>query len=307
MPDAERFSGSKIIEDYEIYLLRERGLAASTITRYSTHAQRFLKQISQERLANQEMVGIEQISAIVRTEARKVSTKTLQLLTTALRCFLRFLLREGLITTDLASCVPPARSREQTVLQRYLPSEQVERILDSCDRTTAIGRRDHAILLLLARLGLRATEVVALTLDDIDWRAGELLVKGKGKFHDRLPLPHDVGAAVAAYLQQDRRSETRRLFVPIKGPHMVFTSGASINVILARALRRAGLQAPNKGIGSHLLRHSLATSMLRRGATLAEIGSVLRHRSAQTTTLYAKVDIEGLRSIALPWPVEVQS
>lgn len=306
MLGAEGHFASLTVNEYERYLIRERGLAASTSALYLRVARWFLGQAGQSS-PNQGAIGAEQISAFMMGEARRVCTHTLQGTASALRSFLTFLLRQGLIVTDLASSVPTARSWALAALPRYIPSDQVERLLESCDQTTGVGRRDYAILLLLARLGLRATEVVALTLDDIDWRAGELLVRGKGYIQDRLPLPYDVGAALTAYLRQDRRSRTRRLFVPIKGPQITFTSGASINVILGRALRRAGLRAPVKGIGSHLLRHSLATSMLRRGATLAEIGSVLRHRSAETTAIYAKVDIEGLRSIAPLWPLEVQS
>jgi site-specific recombinase XerC len=237
MPDAGRDFESQLEREYESFLIRERGLAATTRARYLAEVRRFLGQGSGQCSANQVVIGAEQISAFLISEARRVSTHTLQMTTTALRSFLRFLLRQGLIATDLASSVPAARSWALAALPRYLPSDQVERLLESCDRTTSVGRRDYAILLLLARLGLRATEVVALTLDDVDWRAGELLVRGKGSIHDRLPLPHDVGEALTAYLQQDRRGETRRLFVPIKGPQVMFTSGASINVILKRALR----------------------------------------------------------------------
>lgn len=304
MPDAMTESDS-LLREYEGYLTRERGLAAATRAGYLGTVGRFLEQGSRQHSANLRAMGAEQISAFMMSEAHRVCTHTLQLRATALRSFLRFLFRQGVIATDLASSVPTARSWRLAALPKYLLPDQVELLLKSCDHTTSTGRRDYAILLLLARLGLRATEVVALTLDDIDWRAGELLIRGKGYVLDRLPLPHDVGAAFTAYLQQDRRGKTRHLFVPIKGPQTTFTNGASINAILRRALRRAGLQMPAKGIGVHVLRHSLATSMLRRGATLAEIGSLLRHRSANTTRIYAKVDIEGLRSIAQPWPLRV--
>lgn len=307
MPDVKSHFESLTERDYEGYLIRERGLAAKTRARYLWIVRRFLGQSSGQHPVDLSTIGAEQLWAFMMEEARSSGTKTLQVTTTALRSFLRFLFRQGLIATDLAGSVPAARSWKQADLPRYLPTDQVERLLESCDCTTSIGRRDHAILLLLARLGLRANEVVALTLDDIDWRAGEILVRGKGYIHDRLPLPNDVGEALAAYLRQDRRGETRRLFIRSKGPQDGFKDGEAINEVLKRALRRTGLHTPAKGIGSHLLRHSLATSMLRRGASLREIGAVLRHRSANTTVIYAKVDIEGLRSIALPWPLEVQS
>jgi len=302
MPETTKYFES-VMGEYESYLIRERGLAPATRVRYLESIGRFLKQ----RHDNLGVIDADQVSAFIMNEARRVCTITLRMTATVLRSFLRFLFRQGVIATDLASSVPAARSWTLAALPRYLPPDQVEQLLESCDRTTSIGRRDYAILLVLSRLGLRATEVVALTLDEVDWRAGEFLVRGKGYIHDRMPLPHDVGVALTEYLQHDRRSATRCLFVPIKGPQITFTDGASINAILRRALGRAGLKAPAKGIGTHLLRHSLATNMIRRGATLAEIGSVLRHRSANTTRIYAKVDIEGLRSIAPPWPLKVQS
>ncbi len=306
MPDVKIHFDFPTDLDYEGYLIRERGLAAKTRARYLWTVRRFLGQNS-EHPVDLSAMGAEQISGFMMGETRSSGTKALQVTATALRSFLRFLFRQGLIATDLAGAVPAARSWKQTTLPRYLPSGQVEQLLESCDRTTSIGRRDHAILLLLARLGLRATEVVALTLDDIDWRAGEILVRGKGYIHDRLPLPNDVGEALAAYLDQDRRGKTRRLFIRSKGPQDGFRDGQAVNEVLKRALKRVGLQTPAKWVGSHLLRHSLATSMLRHGASLREIGAVLRHRSANTTVIYAKVDIEGLRSIALPWPLEVHS
>jgi len=175
-------------------------------------------------------------------------------------------------------------------------------VLRACDRQTSIGRRDYAILLLLARLGLRAGEVVALRLEDIDWRAGEILVRGKGLLHDRMPLPADVGKALASYLRRDRPAcQTRRVFVCMKAPHRGLAACATLPTIVRCAIERANLHPPSKG--AHLLRHSLATSMLRSGATMGEIGEVLRHRNPNTTEIYAKVDFEGLRSLAHPWPV----
>jgi site-specific recombinase XerD len=231
----------------------------------------------------------------------------MQLEANALRSFLRFLFLRGWIATDLARSVPTVPDRSGATLPRYLPADQVEKLINSCDRQTAIGRRDYAILLLLARLGLRGREVVTLTLDDIDWHAGDLVVRGKGDIVHRLTLPHDVGRALATYLRRDRQAETRRIFVPVRNPKSGFKDGQAINAIVHQALKRARLEMPTKGVGAHVLRHSLATTMLRRGASLSEIGQILRHRSANTTAIYAKVDIEGLRSIARPWPMEARS
>ncbi|MCH7565905.1 MAG: tyrosine-type recombinase/integrase, partial [Gemmatimonadetes bacterium] len=184
----------------------------------------------------------------------------------------------------------------------YLSVEEIEDLLDACDQSTRTGRRDYAILVLLARLGLRAGEVVALELDDIDWRAGEIVVRGKGLLHDRLPLPPEVGEALAAYLRWHRPPvSTRRVFVRMRAPLRGFAGPSTVSTIVRRALDRAGLNPPLKG--AHLLRHSLATGMLRSGASMAEIGEILRHRSPNTTEIYAKIDFVGLRPLAQPWPV----
>jgi integrase/recombinase XerD len=186
-------------------------------------------------------------------------------------------------------------------LPKALPAEQVERLLASCDRGTPTGRRDYAILMLLARLGLRGGEVSALTLESIDWECGEIVVHGKGQRLARLPLPADVGSALADYLRQDRPAcSTRRVFIRVQAPRRGFISPSVICCIVRRALKRAGLTPVFKG--AHLLRHSLATDPLRRGASLVEIGQLLRHSQPNTTQIYAKADIGALRTIALPWP-----
>ena len=220
---------------------------------------------------------------------------------TAIRSFCRFLFRYGETKRDLAGAIPTVPAWRLAELPRYLEADDVERVVQACDRSTSVGRRDYAILLLLARLGLRAGEVIALELDDIDWRAGVLTVRGKGRYHDDLPLPPDVGEALATYLRQDRPPcTTRRVFIRSRAPHRGFAHPSSLSTIVCRAVQRAGLHPNHKG--AHLLRHSLATGMLRRGASMAEIGQVLRHRAPNTTEIYAKVDLQGLRSLALPWP-----
>jgi integrase/recombinase XerD len=179
--------------------------------------------------------------------------------------------------------------------------EDVNCLLQSCDRSTAKGQRDYAILLLLARLGLRAGEVAALTLDDLDWEAGKLLIRGKGARQDRLPLPHEVGEALAIYLRYGRPpTAVRHVFVRMRAPRRGFINGQAVGTIVRRTLVQAGLNAALKG--AHLLRHSLATELLRNGASLTEIGEVLRHQHIETTRIYAKVDQDTLRTLALPWP-----
>ena len=158
------------------------------------------------------------------------------------------------------------------------------------------------MLLLVARLGLRAPEVIAIGLDDVDWRAGTILIRGKGKRHDRMPLPKDAGEAIVDYIRNGRRGRSRLLFVSSKAPYSPFVDAQIVNVLLHEAFDRTGLTPPQNYVGSHVLRHSLATDMLHKGATLGEIGDVLRHRSRASTTIYAKHDIEGLRSIAWDWP-----
>lgn len=220
---------------------------------------------------------------------------------TALRSFFRFLLRTGDVEIDLSSCVLSVAQGRGSSIPRFIGQEEVERLLRACDPESRVGRRDYAILLLLARLGLRASEVLALELSDVDWRAGEITVPGKGKTRERLPLPQDVGEALAAYLRRDRPPcSPRRVFTCMRAPHRGFANPSTVSTIVMRALERAELRPPVRG--AHLLRHSLATGMLRRGASLREIGQVLRHRSQNATEVYAKVDFAALRSVAQPWP-----
>jgi site-specific recombinase XerD len=222
---------------------------------------------------------------------------------TALRSFFRFLFLHGQTECDLAGAVPAVPQWRLAEVPKYLSPEDVEQVVRVCQRDSAVARRDHALLLLLARLGLRASEVIALELDDVDWRAGVLKVRGKGGQHDCLPLPADVGEAIATYLRHHRPPcTTRRLFIRTRAPHRGFAHPSSISTIVCRALKKAGLQPGC--MGAHVLRHSLATGMLRCGASLDEIGEVLRHRLPSTTEIYAKVDIRGLRSLALPWPTK---
>jgi integrase/recombinase XerD len=223
---------------------------------------------------------------------------------THLRSFFQYLFAQGLTTTNLSLCVPRAHKPWGARLPRYLSPDQVEAVLASVRTNPRRGARDYAMLLLMARLGLRAPEVIAIQLDDIDWRAGELLVRGKGQRHDRLPIPPDVGEAISKYLREGRTSATTRtLFVTHRAPNRPFKDSQVINAILKEAFAATGVKPPTPYVGSHVLRHSLATNMVRAGASLEEIGDLLRHRSRATTMIYAKLDTDGLRSIAQPWPV----
>lgn len=218
---------------------------------------------------------------------------------TGLRSLLGFLHLRGLVSGPLAAAVPATASWRLSGLPRALEPEQLQALLESCDRASPGGRRDYAVLVMLARLGLRAGEVAALKLEDVDWRVGELVIAGKGRRAERLPLPEDVGEAIVCYLRDGRPATTqdRSLIVRVRAPHLGLTGGGITQIVFAAA-GRAGLGP----IHSHRLRHTAATAMLRAGASLEEIGQVLRHRQALTTAIYAKVDRDALRQLARPWP-----
>jgi len=286
---------------YEKHLRAERGLTTATVVNYLPFVQRFLTERFGERPLSLRDLAPSDTSSFILRHAHSVSAGRAKLLVTALRSFFRFLLQRGEIDVDLAAAVPTVADWRLSTVPKYLAAEEIERLLGSVDRGTATGRRNYAILLLLARLGLRAGEVVALDLEDIDWRAGKILVRGKGLLHDRLPLLPEVGEALAAYLRADRpKSPVRQVFLCMKAPYRGFAGPSTVSTIVRRALERAGLHPPTKG--AHLLRHSLATGMLNCGASMAEVGELLRHRASNTTEIYAKVDFHGLRSLAQPWP-----
>jgi site-specific recombinase XerD len=279
----------------------ERGLLVNTILQYHLFVRKFLLEHFRGRPFLLKTIKASDISAFVLRHAPNESVWTTQAMTTAFRSFFRFLFQKGEVRADLAAAVPTVANWRLSTVPRYLAPKEVKRVLKSCDLGTAIGRRNYAILLLLARLGLRAGEVVALQLEDINWRAGEILIRGKGLLHDRMPLSADVGKALASYLRRDRPAcQTRRVFVRMRAPHRGFAKHSAVSMIVRSSLGRANLHPKLKG--AHLLRHSLATSMLHAGATMREIGEVLRHRSPDTTEIYAKVNFDGLRPLAHPWP-----
>jgi len=291
-----------IERDYEGFLLKERALTEASVDQYLPVVRRFLShRFGNGGLALRKLSASEVIN-FVQHDARSRGRRSAQLMTTVLRGFLGFLLREGRIVTNLAAAVPTIAGWRLSELPRFLEAAQVERLLHACDRRTETGKRDYAILLLLARLGLRAGEVAGLNLEDVDWNAGQLCIRGKGARIDRLPLFHDVGQAIAEYLQRGRpHCSSKRVFIQSKAPYIGFGSPPSaICGIVRRALSRAGLQPRHKG--AHLLRHSLATRMLGQGASLMQIGQVLRHEQPDTTEIYAKVNLHALRALAQPWP-----
>jgi site-specific recombinase XerD len=287
--------------EYARYLSQERGLSEASLANYVPLVHRFLTDRFGHGPLRLDQLQLHDVTDYVLQQATVFRSRRSQLLVSALRSFFRFLRQRGEIELDLAAAVPTVAHWRLSSLPKYLPPEQIEQILQSCDQRTVVGQRDYTVLLLLARLGLRAGEIVHLCLEDLDWDAGLLTVRGKGGQAARLPLPTEVGSALARYLRDGRpRCSTRRVFIRMKAPHSGFASSVAIDSLLRRALKRANLLPAFKG--SHLLRHSLATRMLRNGASMAEIGQLLRHRQAQTTEIYAKVDPTALGALAQPWP-----
>ena len=297
---------NRIFNEFEAYLRTERGLAPKSIVRHLPVIRRFLHEVCPAGEGDLGKISQEEVIRYIERHAQDWSPITGKAMCWSLRAFLRYLHHQGLNPCALADCVPSMRRRKFASLPTFLPAAQVQRALDGCDLATPMGRRDYAILMMLAKLGLRASEVATLTLDDIDWRTGEMLVRAKGRQRARMPIPPDVGAAVVAYLRNGRpKSSCRQLFIRILAPHVGFASGCAITMIAKTALDRAGITGCAHR-GAHIFRHSLATELLRSGATLTEIGQLLRHESHDTTRIYAKVDIEALRTLSLPWPGRAQ-
>ena len=292
------------LERYRRYLKVERGLGNGTARGYVDAVRPFLRgRASSDGLAlNLADLSAADIIGFVVARCPDQSRGAAKLTVSALRSLLGFLHVEGLIERPLAMAVPAVAAWRLAGLPKGLEAAEVGSLLASCDRGTVNGRRDFAVLTMLVRLGLRAGEVATLRLDDLDWRAGEIVVSGKASRVERLPLPADVGEAVAEYLRHGRpaTAQGRAVFVRVKAPHRALGSGG-VTQIVAAAARRAGLGR----LHAHRLRHSAATQMLRAGASLLEIGQLLRHRRAATTAIYAKVDREALRTIARPWPTGV--
>jgi site-specific recombinase XerD len=296
----------QIFQEFSDYLRRERGLAPKSIVRHLPVINRFLREVCPAGADDLGKIRQEDVIRYIECHARDWSADTGKSMCSSLRGFLRYLHHRGLNPLALAACVPSIRRWKLASLPTYLSAAQVQKALDGCDRTTAMGRRDYAILMMLAKLGMRAAEVATLTLDDIDWRSGEMLIRAKGRQRARMPIPPDVGAAVVAYLRKDRpTSACRRLFLRSLAPHVGFASGCAITMIAKTALERAGIRGYAHQ-GAHIFRHSLATELLRSGATLSEIGQLLRHESHDTTRIYAKVDIDALQTLSLPWPGRAQ-
>jgi site-specific recombinase XerD len=300
-PPEPRNCRQRFVDEYRRYLLGERGLAETSLRNYVPFAEQLLySRFGQSGMNLSELTAMD-VTKFVQDRVRQLSSGRAKLLVTALRSFLRYLRHRGEISIDLAGCVPAVAVWSLSTLPKFLPAGTVQRILDHCERDTPDGKRNYAILLLLARLGLRACEIVSLSLDDIDWDNGRVTIRCKGGRWAQLPLPADVGEAIAIYLRSGRPGcVCRHVFLRHRAPIHGFSHSITVSTIVRRALIRTGIDSARKG--AHLFRHTLATDLLRNGASLDEIGELLRHRSPNTTALYAKVDLIALRTLALAWP-----
>jgi len=289
-----------LLDGFAGHLRRERGVTALTVEAYVSDVRRFL---AGRDVSDLSALTAAEVSKAVLGQMAGRSPATVRRYGCGLRSFLRYCHLVGLIERDLSAAVLPVSGRRRSLLPQGISPTESRALLGACDRRRAVGRRDYAVIVLILRLGLRANEVATLRLDDLDWRAGQLTVHGKGGTLDQLPLPVDVGEAIATYLRRGRpRSLAREVFLQLRPPHVGLARGG-VTAIVASAARRAGLGV----VRAHRLRHTTATDMLRAGAPLAEIGQVLRHRSPGSTAIYARVDVERLRTIARPWPTEAGS
>jgi len=286
---------------YEQYLREARGLAEATIVSYVPFISHFLKDCFEDGPVTLSALSARDVVSFVQRQARRLHRKRAKLMTSALRSFLKYTQFHGEMVLDLAAAVPVVPNWSMASIPRAISPDQAKQLLDSIDQHTAVGRRDYAILLLLARLGLRSNEVALLELDAIDWNTGTFSVRSKSGLRNEFPLPFVVGKAIAAYLRDGRPvSASRRVFLRAKAPIRGFRGASAVGSIVRHALKRTGIKAPT--YGTHQFRHGLATEMLRQGASLSEIGDVLGHRHPQTTMIYTKVDLDALRTLALPWP-----
>ena len=289
-----------LLAQYRTWLVEERGLAEATVQRYETTARRFLQQAASAGTEPASLTGAD-VNAFLLVECARVSAGSAKGRVAELRSVLRFLFLRHVTPLRLGTAVPPVGGWRLATVPPTMTATDIQALLDYCDRGSEVGLRDFAILTLIARLGLRSIEVARLELDDVDWRAGEILVRGKARRQGRLPLPTDVGEAMVAYLSPREGVEgDRHLFLTCRAPRGPIRADL-VGDVVERACRRAGLPT----VGPHRLRHALAAELLRRGASLVAIGQVLRHQDLATTALYAKVDLSALRTVAQPWPGEI--
>ena len=303
-PTHHDIARGELMAEFADFLRRQRGQGDETIAGVTRIADRFLDHCfgaKGDRIGD--LTG-EHVASYLASLAERVPPYRDKTPPSHLRTFLVFLFRTKRTRTNLSLCVPKVAQRFAARLPRYVGPEEIERVVNAVPKGSKTPLRSRALLLLMARLGLRAPEARAITLDDIDWREGTLLVRGKGDRHDRMPIPPDVGAAVADYIRCERQGHARALFLSSKAPYGPLTDNGYVNETIKAAFRAAGVQRPSGYVGAAVLRHSLATNLLRSGASLEEVGDVLRHRTRAATMIYAKTDLEGLRSVAGSWPTE---
>lgn len=290
-----------LCDEFSTYLQKVRGLSCRTVSTYRYIAHRFLTHCLAGVAASLSGLRTQDIIEFVTQQAGVLGPKRASLTICAVRSFLQFARVQDYVSCDLRASVPKVPGRSLSTVSKALPMEQVVKVLCSCNSSSPRGRRDYAIILLLARLGLRANEVASLTLDDINWHEASITICGKARCISKLPIPTDVGEALVDYLKMGRPQTTSRaVFFRVKAPLTALNNATAIGHVVERTLSRARIDCPRKG--AHLFRHSLATEMLREGASLGEIGEVLRHRSPQSTMIYASVDLLSLRKLAAPWP-----
>ena len=292
--------GEELFLAFSQWMHQHRGTSELTLYNYGNALRSMLKYVGND----QDKLTAAYLRQFILEQSNQKGVKAAKRSTTALRMFLRFLVAEGKCSAALLGAIPVVANWRLSSLPKYLQESEVERVIDSCNLSSPVGRRDRAILLLLARLGLRAGDVLRLRLSDIDWPGASIKVSGKGRQEVLLPLTQEVGLAIVEYLQTERpQTTTDTVFVRSRAPFREFANHCAVSALVERAMCRAGISCQSRG-AAHVLRHSAATSMLRNGASLQDIAKVLRHRSVATTQIYAKVDTETLKEVVQPWPAE---
>lgn len=293
-----KIPNDKLVAEFLDWLQHHRGIAETTITQYRRRIMRLLPALGFDPTTYDAIL----IRRVIVEKAKRCSSHEIKTLTSVLRGYLRFLVARGICRPGIDEAIPTIAGWRLSALPRYLLPAEVDKLITACDLTKPAGIRDHAILLLLARLGLRAGDILKMRLGDINWEEGTLLVCGKGRRYVRLPLPQDAGDALLSYLTEARpNTGSDQVFLHLRAPFRPIDQSHTVSYVVDGGLKRAGiLNAPSRG--ANLLRHSAATAMLRSGATLDAIGTILRHRSVNTTAHYAKVDIPTLQKVVQPWP-----
>jgi site-specific recombinase XerD len=291
--------------EYRSFLSRRRGLASKTSYKYATFIDRFLDFRFEDDPDDLLEITAHDVAAFLHHVTGQAKPFRDKSLVSVMRSIFQFFFQTEKIAVNLASGIPSVKQNYARRIPRHLAPEQVEDLLLAVKtfKTSSHQKRNYAMVLLMARLGLRGPEVIAIQLEDIDWRAGEILIRGKGGYHDKTPLLNELGQAIADYIRQERKGTSRTLFVTNHSPYMPFKDAQVLNTILLQALKKTSIPLPKRYTIINMLRHSLATNLVHRGASLEEISNTLRHRSRNTSLLYARQDIDGLRTIALSWPL----